>query len=198
MPIESLLLIVVVVEAVWILSSLFRNKEEEKARQQGRMPPRVQTVGENRPRSTPTNVDRFLEDMNRRRRESLERESTEARRLTPRRDVPRPAPRPRPTQPAVEVIVLPAPAGPGRVGPVPVFVAEAARAAPIVEARPTDTFVGSQVTTTFHGNASSPSSSQAPTSTPPNWILHHLRNRDMLRSAMVLQQVLGPPLSSHR
>src|SRR5262249_14571226 len=79
MGFESLLLIVVVVEAVWILSSLFRGHEDERKGQRGRPAPRGPATPPQaaRPRPAPTNVDRFLEEINRRRREAAERQSVE-------------------------------------------------------------------------------------------------------------------------
>jgi hypothetical protein len=75
MAFESLLLIVVVVEAVWILSSLFRGHEEDRKGPAGRPNARSPGTTPNRSRPSSTNVDRFLEEINRRRREAADRQS---------------------------------------------------------------------------------------------------------------------------
>jgi hypothetical protein len=72
---ESLLLIVVVVEAVWILSGLFRGAEDDRQRRpMGRAPGQAPP----RQRQAPSNVDRFLEEVNRR-RQAAQRQAGAAR-----------------------------------------------------------------------------------------------------------------------
>src|SRR5947209_20279834 len=89
---NAVTLIVIISVVMWILSSLFSAKDEEKPeaarRGNGRGPGQ-------RPRSSSGDIDRFLEEMNRRRRQAPER---------PRRETPaaaRPEPRPVRTKPPV-------------------------------------------------------------------------------------------------
>jgi hypothetical protein len=71
---QWLLGLMVVAEMVWILSSVFRGNEEERRRQRQRPRPRGEDVPPNPERRPATNVDRFLEEINRRRREASERQ----------------------------------------------------------------------------------------------------------------------------
>ena len=89
---EWLLGIMVLAEMVWILSSLFRGTEEERKGPGQRAGVRRGDSPANRPRPTASNVDQFLEEINRRRREAAERQGTE---LSPgktaaRKTIPRP------------------------------------------------------------------------------------------------------------
>src|SRR5437588_7708155 len=59
--------------AVWILSSLFRGTEEQARRERQRMNPRPPGPGPARPRRPGTDIDTFLEEVNRRRQESSQR-----------------------------------------------------------------------------------------------------------------------------
>jgi hypothetical protein len=69
--------LMVVAEMVWILSSVFRGGEEERRRQRQRPRPPRKEQGPGAPGRPPTtaNVDRFLEEINRRRREAMERQA---------------------------------------------------------------------------------------------------------------------------
>src|SRR5437879_3758201 len=83
--INYFLLIAVAMEVLWILSSAMRKKDEDAERQRPERPERP------RQRTLPTNVDRFLEEINRRRQEVQSRPTV----LAP--------PRPRPVSPVDEV-----------------------------------------------------------------------------------------------
>src|SRR5437867_834804 len=79
---EWVLGIMVVAEMVWILSSLFRGSEEERRGPGQRPGSRRGDSPAARQRPASSNVDRFLEEINRRRREAAERQvGVPARRL---------------------------------------------------------------------------------------------------------------------
>jgi hypothetical protein len=205
MGFESLLLIVVVVEAVWILSSLFRGSEEERRPPAGRPAQRPGTTP-NRTRPPATNVDRFLEEINRRRREAAERQSAQrpappppAR--TPSRQGPpptRPSPPPAQRFPPVEVVARPQP----RVVEAVAVVEE--RKAPAAQPLPsrapatsgTETFVPSTVTDVRMAVAvTSPAPVGRATVSPVlAELLPLLRGRKSLRSAFLLKEIFGRPL----
>ncbi len=197
MPIESLLLLIVVVEAVWIISSVFRGKEEEKKRPPGRpMPQRQGPVG-NRGRTEPTTVDQFLNEVNRRRQETADREEYSMQPEPTRTERPTELRRRRsaPTDSAVVVLpVLPAKET-RRIGPVsvtiPAVAVEVAPSSKLPEFKP------SRVVTNLRERigAEPSTSAPAPVSALHDEIVAHLRNRQSLQSAILLQEVLGPPLS---
>jgi hypothetical protein len=211
---EWLLGIMVIAEMVWILSSLFRGNEDERRGQGQRPGPhRGEGAAPGRPRAATSNVDRFLEEINRRRREAAERPNIPrqpgAPAMTPRppvrsqgpRRLPLPSDDPARTRaprlpaggaglPSVksaadkdiaEIVVVgeavpSTQQGPRRKGPPvashSVIVGEA-RQAPILAVPPTPT-----------GKIESP---------PLALLSQLLRNTEMLRTAFVLQEVLGLP-----
>src|SRR5581483_6566445 len=88
-------LCILVAIIMWILSSLFSTKEEERPTAQSG-PRRAMS----RPRSSASDIERFLEEMNRRRREPPQTAPP----------LPKSPPQPRRPRPArVETVVLPAP-----------------------------------------------------------------------------------------
>lgn len=218
---ESLLLIVVVVELVWILSSIFRGTEDDrKGQQRPPLTPRAPGAPGLRPSRPPaTTVDRFLEEINRRRREAAERQAAAGTARPqvpaperPRSLEPRPEPPRRPVRPAPAVLTPPParPLAPGRVAPAEVVVTEVQY--PQVEeiearrARPTAKTAGTPVVSPAEkvvvaevvevrprlDQAAARSSRPAPARAAQ--LLAMLRNRQTLRNALVLNEILAPPL----
>jgi len=70
--INYVILFAVAIEILWIITSAMRKKEEETEQQ--RRPPRPDPFDRPRQRAMPTNVDRFLEEINRRRQEAAQRQ----------------------------------------------------------------------------------------------------------------------------
>ncbi len=210
---ESLLLIVVVVELVWILSSIFRGTEDErKGQQRPPLTPRTPGAGPSRQRPPATTVDRFLEEINRRRREAAERQtaSTPARPSVPapgkpRSEPPRRQPRPTPT------VLSPQPtrpAAPRRGTPAEVVVAEIQY--PQVEAidvrrpkpatRPATTpppekvVVAEVIEVTPAPGPTLSTRRGHPASARATQLIAMLHNHQTLGNALVLHEILGPPL----
>jgi hypothetical protein len=220
MGLESLLLIVVVVEAVWILSSFFRGAEEnQRARQQ---PPlaRGRTVPSG-PRPAPSNVDRFLEEVNRRRREAAERQAASATResVPAARTDPLPArPGTVPRRPSTGgVLPVPGPARePGRPrrpiqsepltrGQQPIeAIVVVENAAPPAGQRVAAPLPApsaaelSSVTVVRQPAGVSSSPVARPTSLLLGQLLPMVRDRQALRNAILLQEIFGPPLSRRK
>jgi hypothetical protein len=219
MGFESLLLIVVVVEAVWILSSLFRGSDDNRKGIQRRALPRdgEPATARQRPES---NVDRFLEEINRRRREAAERQAGTARPDTPPVSRPVPAPasleapqRRRPGSAPVIVATRPAPAVVVARQPQ----AEAFREKPRSQEVPLEVELDKPASPPTLAAPPLPVPARGPsavTSLPPvkrvtsstqthsrreapllNQLLPLLRDRKNLPAALALNEILGPPLS---
>ena len=217
---ESLLLIVVVVEAVWILSSLFRGSEEEHRAGQRRAPgPGRGEAPGSRPRAAQTNVDRFLEEINRRRREAAERQGGSP---------PRPAPapeRPRVAAPSSEaprrpLVRVPVPVA--RTGPstppapsprradrprlataerVEVVIAEVVPSPPAPAAAPSPKSPGEAFVPTVTSPGRLPGAGSASgytrkrtVSAAAGELLPLLSDRKSIRTAFVLKEIFEPPL----
>jgi hypothetical protein len=200
--IESLVLIVVVVQAVWILSSLFRGGgDDDKKAAQARANARRAAGDSARPRSTATNVDRFLEEINRRRREIAEQEQAASARteapplVRPRpspaeREMPRRRPEPRP------VVVTPPPARTRATATRPVL------AQPVVEAVVVETGVPQSpaadkvaaVVTQRPVLPGSPAVAARAMSPAMKQLLPFLENRQNVRIALVINEIFGQPV----
>jgi hypothetical protein len=220
MGFESLLIIVVVVEAVWIISSLFRGSDDDRKALQRR--PVVREGESPNPRERPpmTNVDRFLEEINRRRREAAERQAGTGQTAAPAQNRSRAA-SPRPERPPQR-----------RPGSAPVIVATPPVPAAVVarqsnpevgrdkrrsRAEPLEVELdmpasalppGAAVAAAHSVVPATPSKPQpAQLATPatltqtrrPSLIMDQLlpllRNRRNLPAALALNEILGPPLS---
>jgi hypothetical protein len=165
----EVLIIPIIGVAVWIISTLVRGAEEAK----GNGPPRP--AAQRRPERV-TDLDRFLREVQRRKRgagreeEEAEERPQRAEREEeppPRTERRRESPRRTPPPPREEKVFVPPPAAavpaPPPVAP-PAVVEELLPAAPPVAA----------------GLAG---------------LRHLLRSREGLRTAVILQEVLGPPVS---
>jgi hypothetical protein len=172
----------VVVLVVWLLQQLMRGRENEE-------PVRPRAGGPPRERNT-SDIDRFLQEIDRMRRRSGEGPQAERPRppQRPRPDQPapvpraRPVPRPTPPRPAVpvpEVIAVPVtPSGAPVPIVVPVSPAQTAPAAPRVSRALGD-----------EGKRLAPGARAA---------LSLVRSPQSLASAVLLQEILGPPRCRRR
>src|SRR5712692_1259247 len=101
--------IILVAVAMWFLSNLFRGGADERSKDASRLSPR--RPGATRGRPAGTDIDRFLEEINRRRKQAADREATKPPAPVPTtaarpRQRPRPA-RPEPTRTSSIPTVLP-------------------------------------------------------------------------------------------
>ncbi len=214
---ESLLLIVVVVELVWILSSIFRGTEDDrKGQQRPPLTPRAPGAAPSRQRPPTTTVDRFLEEINRRRREAAERQTGSATArpsipasAKPRLPEPRPEPprrQPRPT-PAVLSPQPGRPAIPQRGTPAEVVVAEiqypqveeieARRPKPATRPAttpPEKVVVAEVIEVTPAAGPILGTRRSRPASSRAAQLIAMLHNHQTLGNALVLHEILGPPL----
>jgi hypothetical protein len=216
MGFESLLLIVVVVEAVWILSSLFRGSDDDRKGVQRRPLARDGESPNPRQRPPVTNVDRFLEEINRRRREAAERQAGTARPESPPRPRPSPSrqeepPRRRPGSAPVVVAAQPVPAA-VVVGQPQLETAREKRRS---QAEPLEVELDKPAPAQAAPVAAAQSfTPTAPTTLPPakrltsstqtqtrraspllDQLLPLLRDRKSLPVALVLHEIFGQPLS---
>jgi hypothetical protein len=193
---EPVVYIVIIAAAVLFLSNIFRGEKEK------RDPKRPRPI--DRPRSQEGNVDRFLEEINRRRREASDRrgplvappiEAPPPRRVESPRPPPakrpagipaetrvrRPAPAPRPKEEISSRIGRPAPPTATPVTPVvlaPLEVPETPRAA-----------------------IPAPAAAKVivhPPAAATARLLPLLHSRQAMRSAILLQEILSPPLARRR
>jgi hypothetical protein len=162
--------------AFWILVNLIRKTEEERRNRERSTPNGERPPSPPPPRARRTNadIDRFLEEVNRRRGQAGERRPSpgaETRPPTPRRPVPPPprgeppAPVQQPAPPAVEAVFAIPVAEP--VLPRSRLAAGRAREAKVVAARPAG---------------------------PSPALLDLLRSKESIRTAFILQEILSPPL----
>jgi hypothetical protein len=216
---QWLLGFMVVAEMVWILGNVFRGNEEERRRQRQRPRPRREDVPPSPERRSVTNVDRFLEEINRRRREASERQpGTPARRPgspplardsgpgrqgTPRR----PSISQKPSSPPPRARVA-APALPS------VEAAAAKNVAVVVMDEevlsPRETSARFPVAMTAQAASSTPAVSSPPVSSAPvvsrraeaspvlPALLNLLKSRQTLQAAFALQEIFGPPRCRRR
>jgi hypothetical protein len=195
--IEPIVYIVILAAAVLFLSNIFRGEKENHD------PKRPRPI--DRPRSQEANVDRFLEEINRRRREANDRrgapvappiQAPSPRRLEPPRPQPakrassipaetrvrRPAPAPRPREEISSRIGRPAPPTATPVTPVVLAPLE------VPEAQPRTA-------------APAPAAAKVivhPPAPATARLLPLLHSRQALRSAILLQEILSPPLARRR
>ncbi len=155
-----LILVLVIAVAVWIVTNVLRPREEQPTRP--------------RPRSRPADLDRFLQEIERRRREAevpLDVVPAGPRQVP---EPPRPAPPVPP--PVVEVVraVVPPAVQPVAVTPAPMLRTEVAAPPPPATVRPRRR------------------------SRSTAGLLALLRSPDSLRTAILLREVLGPPACRRR
>jgi hypothetical protein len=199
-------LILLIPVAVSILSLLFKSKEEPKRDGRLRPPPTARPGGPTRPGRRPvSDIDQFLEEINRRRREAAERrrptEPTAA--PTPPPIVERPAPPPPiPQREPLRPVPVPPPRLPRRpererplptrirerpLQPEPVLVAEPVPpppppAPPAPPAPAVPAVLGTYVVT-------------RPPSPALTQLVTMLRSPQSLRTAILLREIFDPPVS---
>lgn len=172
---EHFWIIPVIAIAVWILSNLIR--PEEKPKRELFPPRRFPLPGMDQPPRPTSEVDRFLEEINRLRKKSEEArqsEEMEEPQAAPPPPPPRPVERPRPVPPVIEV-VLPASIPTIRMAPAPVEVLDVLPAMPLPPPPPI-------IPVPIRRGSPAVAQLQAMLQSPQS-----------LRTAMLLQTVLEPP-----
>ena len=194
-------LVLVIFLIVWIVSSLIQGVEKERSRMNRprSLPGGDRPPGERATRRAPTDIDRFLEEVNRRRRQAAERRPAPSGRDKP--PVPTLGPAaPRPAIPARPVsgrITVPVQRVPSGKIPEAIPVTETTAAAEILavasalHAAPAANFPSAE--TAPVAATSSAALENAPAVLPP--LAELLRSPDNLRTAVILYEIFGPPRS---
>lgn len=203
-------IIPVVVLAFWILNSLIRGNEEKPGKEEQRPGLRKEKPMSQRPQRPKTDMDRFLEEMNRLRQRAAEErgETTPSSAPEPSRPAPRRQPAAKPAR---------RPVSPPVVRPVPqeigfpiaeeileveaVVYVETARPVPKQERRAqrTERFPAAEVvaaTSALPAFAQDRETRPKPVSAPSALAL--LRHPESLQQAVILQEILGPPRCRRR
>jgi hypothetical protein len=158
--------------AFWILINLIRKTEEERRNRERGTPNGEQPPSPPRQRRPNADIDRFLEEVNRRRSQAAERKprpAAESRGPTPRRSVPAavrrepPSPPRQPAPQTVEAVVV--------IPEVQPALVRQRSAVPAREATVTPRPAG-----------------------PPSTVLDLLRSKESIRAALILREILSPPL----
>jgi hypothetical protein len=198
-------LVLVIFLIVWIVSSLIQGVEKERSRmnRQRSLPGGDRLPGERATRRAPTDIDRFLEEVNRRRREAAERRPGPLGRDKP--PVPTvgpvaPASRSRiPTRSASGKLAVPVQRVPSPSGKIPeaIPVTETSAAAEILAVASALHAVPTQRIPTGGtappGGGRSAGVESAPVVLPP--LIELLRAPDNLRTAIILHEIFGAPRS---
>jgi hypothetical protein len=175
------LIVPILAVAVWIIATVLRGSEQAKGG--GRPGGRKSEKG--------TDLDRFLREVNRR-RQSAERGEERPRRAEREEERPARAER-RPAQSRAKWSTPPIKAEPIAVA-VPIEVPPA----PVVAIAPTMPTLEAAPLPTMPADASARSLPPPPESRALAGLRKLLRTREGLRQAMILQEVLGPPVSHRR
>jgi hypothetical protein len=169
---------------VWIAHTFLRGEENERNPNRPRTPSGTERSPVPRSARRPsTDLDRFLDEVNRRRRQVAERRPAPAAREQPP---------PRPLVPPVRRQPTPTPPRPDRprvVDQIPVL--EVVPVSPSLQ-RTASAAVSTEEVVALSSPAS-PLLKETPPSTQPK-IATFLKNVENLRMALVLREVLGPPL----
>jgi hypothetical protein len=189
-------LIPVLIVLVFIVGHFLKSSQKEENGR--RIPVRRARPGEDTPaRRGSTDIDRFLDEVNRRRRQALERRTGPIEEQTPLGVPPVVRQRRTATQqrPQVSVAVPRGRAAPPR----PVPLARSVDPAPVVEVLPVVEIPSSPLLQTEPTWQPAPAASiqDSPSSTSLA-LTNLLSQQDNLRAAIVLQEILGPPLSRRR
>jgi hypothetical protein len=194
-------LVLVIFLIVWIVSSLIQGVEKERSRMNRSrpLPGGDRPPGERSSRRAPTDIDRFLEEVNRRRRQAAERRPATAGREKPPAPLPGPlAPSSRPRMPARPVggkPIIPAPRVASGKIPEAIPVTETTAAAEILAvASVMHAAPAANVPETSPVAATGAAEvEKEPAALPP--LAELLRGPDNLRTAVILHEILGPPRS---
>lgn len=180
------LLFPVIIVLIWIVNSFLRGNEEEKPGPRRRPLPGNEARPGQVPRRPVSDIDRFLEEINRRRRESIERRPSPAPRETvvlaepiappparsrppSRPSVPRPAAKPAPKRPSLRMT----------------------EREPVVEVLPIEEPAPAPPPSAYTFPVTGPSTEPA---AGQKSLQDLLRSREGLAAAFLLQEILGPPL----
>ena len=193
---EPIIYIVILATAVLFLSNIFRGEKESRETKRPRPG--------NRPRPQGADVDQFLEEINRRRREGNERRAAKA--VPPAPATPSRRPEPRRPEPPQRTPRIPSESRPTRSARIPVLKEQTpliVKAAPPVATRPSSEDVTPLVVAEAEPQAaaSAYSAAQIPVRPPAPAaarLLPLLHSRETLRSAILLQEILSPPLARRR
>jgi hypothetical protein len=215
--VNYVLFFAVAIEILWIITSAMRKKEEE-AEQQRR--PRPDPFDRPRQRTMPTNVDRFLEEINRRRQEAAQRQgatlqeriddAATRRRQETGTPFPTPQPKPRPVSPVDEaprrrvqspspppLVVNKPPVAPAvrhvRRISEPVLVVEPVEIPP--SAKPVPIVTAAAVKTISLDDVFVPSEIRRAASPLRDKLIPLLRSRQAVPLAVLLNEVFGQPVS---
>jgi hypothetical protein len=193
LPLEWLIPIVLII--LWIVNSFLRGNDEEKAKKKPRASSEGDSSGSDRPtRRTTSDIDRFLDEVNRRRREAAERRQ------------PQPAPRPKPAPPpprkaspkpkvtAPPLTVKPAARPLERpVEPAPVLkTAEVVDVLPVATALPATSVLSSPAVSAVPKRTVSESAAET-TSPVAERLAALLATPESLQTAFMLREVFGEP-----
>jgi hypothetical protein len=195
-------LVLVIFLIVWIVSSLIQGVEKERSRmnRSRSLPGADRPPGERPTRRAPTDIDRFLEEVNRRRRQAAERRPAVSGREKP--PVPTvgpaaPVSRPRiPARPASGKTIVPVQRIPSGKIPEAIPVTETTAAAEILAVASVMHAVPQNAPwaeTAVVSAANVAGVESAPAAIPP--LTELLRAPDTLRTAVILREILGPPRS---
>ena len=190
-------LIPVLIVLVYIVGHFLRSSQKEE---DGRRTPvrRTRPGEENTSRRGSTDIDRFLDEVNRRRRQSLERRSGPIEEQPPLRVPPQVVRQRRTAAPQRPQVSVPVSRG-RSVPPRPASLPRSVDPAPVIEVLPVVEIPPSplpQVEPAWQPTqAPTPGAVQdSPTSTVST-LTNLLSKQDNLRAAIILQEILGPPLS---
>jgi hypothetical protein len=201
-------LVPVLLLVLWIVSSLLQGLEKERARatRQRSLADKDRPPGERPTRRPPSDIDRFLEEVNRRRRQAAERRPASGGKekpplpsIGPVTAAPRPRAAPRPASGSPAMPVQPMPSPPAKIAqalpvtPVTVAaeilaVASALHQAPAPSASPAQPAAAVPAISTKEESASA----ELPS------FLDLLRTPDNLRTAVILHQIFASPRARRR
>ncbi len=185
--------VIVVSVLVWIMSNLFSTKEEDQV--EAPSPPRKPPAS--RPRPSASDIDRFLDEMNRRRRQTAEQQPG------PAPTAPRPR-RPKPVRPDLPVAVptatrmppavrRPPERRPGRPSQLTAIEVQPVAKAPVQTAGADQIAEAVIVSSLPSALRAAPVNKPRPVSPAMAALLPLLTSGVQLRSALLLHDILGQP-----
>lgn len=187
-------IIPIIAVAVWILSSLIRGAEEQRVRRPRPQRDPEEPADGTRPRRSPSEIDRFLQEVQRRRQEGEERR--------PPREAPKPLP------PAEEVLVaIPVQEVPNRRTPrADRPRRRPAESRPIPVAQPVPVVPPPVLETQFRESppppgpeaASQPTAAEKKREAMGKQLRELLNSKQSLATAFILREVFDRPLSLRR
>jgi len=193
-------LVPVIFLIVWILGSLIQGPERERSRMNRprSLPGSDRPPGERTTRRPPSDIDRFLEEVNRRRRQEADRRPVPTGREKPPVPTvgpvapasrPRVSTRPASGRPAMPVQPIPSPSG--KI-PEAIPVTETTAAAEVL-AVASALHTASVQSFPPAATATSAVAENTPSALPP--LTELLRASENLRTAVILHEIFGPPRS---